>query len=71
MTGHEDHPSNGPAAESSPRRVSRVEALRIADANHERVEELLRREVERDAQGVAGWEDDVDGEDEGEERQDK
>jgi hypothetical protein len=49
-------------------RVSRAEAMRIADANHQRVEELLRSEVERDAQGTAVWEDDSDEAEEPDER---
>jgi hypothetical protein len=39
------------------RRVSRAEAIRIAKASYNRIEERLRKEVERDAAIPAVWED--------------
>lgn len=44
----------------TPRKVSREEAIQIATANHERVEKLMAKEVERDARGTAVWEEGED-----------
>ena len=43
--------------QSSPRKISPAEAIRLANANFERVEGLLKREMEHDALGTAVWEE--------------
>jgi len=47
-------------ADKLPCRISLEEARRIADANFERIEELLDKEAERDATTPAIWEDEDD-----------
>jgi len=42
---------------SPPHKIGLAEAIRLADANYQRVEGLLDREVERDALGTAVWEE--------------
>ena len=42
---------------SPPSKIGLVDAIRLAEANYRRVEDLLRREVERDALGTAVWEE--------------